>query len=110
MASSNATEGPVTAGIRKKLQEHFQPDHLEVECESHLHNVPKGTEIHFRVQVVSDRFEGLSTLQRQRLVNKALAEELQTVIHALRIEAKPPSEFSGQKQAPAPACGGGAGL
>ena len=41
----------------------FQPVHLEVECESHLHNVPKGTEIHFRVQIVSDQFEGLSQLQ-----------------------------------------------
>lgn len=41
----------------------FQPTHLEVECESRLHNVPAGVEAHFRVQVVSDKFEGLSQLQ-----------------------------------------------
>lgn len=42
---------------------YFQPAHLEVECESRLHNVPAGTEAHFRVQIVSDKFEGLSQLQ-----------------------------------------------
>lgn len=44
------------------------------------------------------------------MVNKLLAEELETSIHALRIEAKKPSEFDGQKQVAAPKCGGGHGL
>lgn len=44
------------------------------------------------------------------MVNKLLADELQTFIHALRIEAKKPSEYEGQQQIPAPKCGGGHGL
>jgi hypothetical protein len=43
------------------------------------------------------------------MVNKALAEELENGIHALRIEAKKPSEYQGVKQVAAPACGGGHG-
>ena len=41
----------------------FKPIHLEVECESQMHNVPKGVEIHFRVQIVSEKFENLTQLQ-----------------------------------------------
>lgn len=52
----------------------------------------------------------LQKFQRHRLVNKCLAEELETDIHALRIQAIDPKEFDGQKQAPPPRCGGGAGL
>lgn len=84
--------------------------HLEVECESHLHGVPPGTEAHFRVQVVSDKFDGLSHLQRQRMVNKVLADELANDIHAIRIDAKRPADFAGEKQEAAPKCGGGGGL
>uniref|UniRef100_A0A914DTU8 BolA-like protein 1 n=1 Tax=Acrobeloides nanus TaxID=290746 RepID=A0A914DTU8_9BILA len=104
---SSTSTGPVSTTIRQKLTEFFNPTHLEVECESHLHNVPKGAEKHFRVQIISDKFEGLSTLQRQRLVNKALAEELKTSVHALRIEARIPSEYEGQKQVDPPRCLGG---
>ena len=42
--------------------------------------------------VVSDRFEGLTRVARQRLVYGALADELKTDIHALAIEAKTPAE------------------
>jgi stress-induced morphogen len=85
----------------------FPPHHLVVECESQFHNVSRGAEKHFRVQICSEKFNGLSQLQRQRMVNKLLAEELQNQIHALRIEAKTPEEWNGQEQAPAPKCLGG---
>ncbi|CAD5230773.1 unnamed protein product [Bursaphelenchus okinawaensis] len=105
-----AAEGPMAKHIREKLSANFNPAHLEVECESQLHNVPKGVEIHFRVQIVSDKFEGLSKIQRHRLVNKCLAEELESDIHALRIQALEPKEYDGNKQDAAPKCGGGHGL
>ncbi|KAL3117965.1 hypothetical protein niasHT_005208 [Heterodera trifolii] len=101
------SEGPVTIALRQKIADFFKPEHLEVECESRLHNVPKGAEKHFRVQIVSDKFNGMTQLQRQRMVNKLLAEELREKIHALRIEAKIPSEWHGKKQTPAPPCEGG---
>uniref|UniRef100_A0A914GWG3 BolA-like protein n=1 Tax=Globodera rostochiensis TaxID=31243 RepID=A0A914GWG3_GLORO len=91
-SNSPSVEGPVTIALRQKLAAFFKPEHLEVECESRLHNVPKGTEKHFR---------------RQRMVNKLLADELREKIHALRIEAKMPPEWKGEKQVLAPPCGGG---
>ncbi|KAI6208954.1 hypothetical protein M3Y96_00169500 [Aphelenchoides besseyi] len=104
---STVDDGQLTRVIRQKLTDFFQPVHLEVECESRLHNVPSGTEAHFRVQIVSDKFDGLKHLDRQRMVNKVLETEMQNGIHAIRIDAKKPGEYHGQSQVKPPACGGG---
>ncbi|KAL7079674.1 hypothetical protein ACQ4LE_001110 [Meloidogyne hapla] len=104
----NALHGPITSTLKNKLTEFFKPQHIQVECESQFHNVPKGTEKHFRVQICSDKFEGLTQIQRQRMINKILAEELKNqTIHALRIEAKTPNEWDGKEQEKAPPCLGG---
>ncbi|VDM50411.1 unnamed protein product [Toxocara canis] len=42
------------------------PSHLEIECESRLHKGPRDAERHFRVEIVSDHFEGLRTVQVRR--------------------------------------------
>ncbi|KHJ87794.1 ribosomal L15, partial [Oesophagostomum dentatum] len=110
MSSAAAVEGPVAKSIRKKLTETFAPSHLEIECESHLHKVGRGAEKHFRVQIVSEKFEGCPVIQRHRMVNTCLAEELAGPVHALRIDAIPPSKWVGQKTHPSPACRGGADL
>lgn len=47
-------------------------------------------------------------LQRHRLVNECLAAELRNEVHALRIDAVPPSKFDGSPAAEAPKCMGGA--
>ena len=49
--------------IRRKLTDYFNPKHLEIVNESYMHNVPKGSETHFKVLVVSDKFENVSLLQ-----------------------------------------------
>lgn len=86
----------VATAIRDKLTAALAPQRLDIVDESHKHAGHAGArpegESHFRVSIVSDRFEGLSRLARQRLVYGALAEELKTDIHALAIEAKTPSE------------------
>lgn len=110
MCSNVAAEGPVATLIRRKLEETFSPSHLEIVCESHMHNVPKGSEKHFRVQIVSDKFEGYPVIQRHRMVNNCLADELAGPVHALRIDAIPPSKWAGQKTHPSPACLGGGAL
>ncbi|CAI4224483.1 unnamed protein product [Auanema sp. JU1783] len=102
--------GPVGKQIYEKLRISFTPKFLEVVCESHLHNVPKGSEKHFLVRVVSDRFEGCTTLQRHRLVNDCLSNELKSGVHALRIEAFPTSKWAQQDASSAPTCRGGFGL
>jgi stress-induced morphogen len=86
--------GPIENRIREKLMARFAPEHLEVTNESHTHNVPKGSETHFKVLIVASEFEGQSRIQRQRAVNEALAEELKSGVHALTQRALSPSEWA----------------
>ncbi len=48
---------------------------------------------HFILHLVSEKFEGVSLLDRNRMVFDALKEEMQTEIHALVIKAKSPGEI-----------------
>ncbi|XP_024114321.1 bolA-like protein 1 [Oryzias melastigma] len=99
---------PVERTIRTKLTEALKPDHLEIHNESHMHAVPPGSESHFRVLVVSSQFRGLPLIQRHRLVNEALKEELSSRVHALAIQAKTPEQWeSSPTLAKSPACMGG---
>jgi len=88
----------IEAGIREKLTAAFAPAALEVKNESHLHAGHAGAcegapgESHFRVRVVSDAFEGMSRVDRQRAVNAALKSELAGPVHALAIAAMTPAE------------------
>ena len=45
----NTTSGPITSSIETKLTEAFKPIHLDIINESYMHNVPKGSETHFKV-------------------------------------------------------------
>jgi stress-induced morphogen len=73
----------VEQGITDKINKHFKISYMEVLNESHMHNVPVNSETHFKVTIVSSDFEGKRLIQRQRLVNQLLAEELAGSVHAL---------------------------
>ncbi len=77
-----------------KLRAALEPAHLSVVNESYKHNVPTGAETHFKVTVVSSRFDGVKLLARHRMVNAALADELAGEVHALSIKAKTPAQWS----------------
>lgn len=87
---------PVAEIIEKKIKAHLSPVALDVKDESHLHaghaGAREGGESHFRVLVVSEQFEGLSRIARQRLVNDLLREELAGPIHALALKTLTPEE------------------
>lgn len=87
---------PMQDTIEEKLTAAFAPARLEVANESHMHaghaSSPGTGESHFRVLVVSDRFQGKSRLERHRMVNDALAVELAGRIHALAVRALAPGE------------------
>ena len=68
--------------IEHKLQI-LQPEFLEVINESHNHNVPPGSESHFKVIVVTNAFQRKMLVARHRMVNDILADELADSIHAL---------------------------
>ena len=95
--------------ITEKLDRRFGLRHLEVVNESGNHNVPKGSESHFKVVLVSDAFEGRPLLARHRMVYGALSEELGGPVHALALHTYTPGQWQ-QLQAGAPespACRGG---
>lgn len=86
----------VEQSIREKLTEAFEPEALEIINESHRHAGHAGSpgtgESHFAVKVVSSAFAGKSRLERHRMVNDVLAEELSGNIHALALSALSPEE------------------
>lgn len=70
--------------IEAKLRAAFDPMYLEVVDESYRHNVPAGSESHFKVVLVSDRFTGERFLNRHRMIG-TLTEELSNTVHALAL-------------------------
>jgi len=91
----------LAAVIQQKLELALGPAHLEIINESHMHKGPKDAETHFKVVVVSDRFEGLPSVRRHQLVYSALAEEMKRKpgIHALAITSRTPAEWAASPEA-----------
>ncbi len=94
--------------IEQKLEETFNPEFLEVVNESYMHNVPEGSESHFKVTIVSTAFVDKRLIARHRLVNQTLEDELKN-IHALAIHTLTPDEYFAKagKVADSPECLGG---
>jgi BolA protein len=87
---------PVRDTITKKLKDAFTPESIDVVDESHLHaghagHRPEG-ESHFRVYIVSQAFAGKSRVDRHRMINAILSDDLANSIHALAIHATAPGE------------------
>jgi BolA family transcriptional regulator, general stress-responsive regulator len=86
----------VEQAIREKLSAAFNQAAIEVVNDSHRHaghgSSPGTGESHFSVVVVSPVFAGKSRLERHRMVNAALAEELAGPVHALAVTALTPEE------------------
>jgi BolA family transcriptional regulator, general stress-responsive regulator len=76
----------------------LQPVQLELRDDSAKHAGHAGARDgrgHFAVRIVSARFEGLSSIKRHQAIYAALADLMQTDIHALAIEARTPAEVQG---------------
>ncbi len=87
----------VRSRIESTLAAEMAPLRLEVIDESHHHaghqpDITGTGETHMRVRIVSARLDGLSRLQRHRLINDLLKPELEAGLHALAIEAAAPGE------------------
>lgn len=81
--------------IRQALETRFAPTELVIKDQSQLHighDGAKDGKGHFDVTIVAAEFRGQNRIARHRMVYDALAELLQSDIHALRIKAFPPSE------------------
>ena len=84
--------------IEARLAQALAPAEIAITDESALHaghaGARPGGETHFRVTIVAEAFRGRSRLDRHRMVNAALAEELKSGVHALAIHASAPGEIS----------------
>lgn len=80
--------------IRERLEKTFNPVHITIVDESHLHIGHRGNTGggHFQVMVVSDYFTNMSRLNRQRAIKDCLQDLFPKQIHALSIKALTPSE------------------
>lgn len=98
--------------IEQKLTRSFDPVHMEVMNESHMHNVPAGSESHFKVTLVSENFAGQALLQRHRMVNEVLSKELSGKVHALALHTMTPDEWfdAGGTAPDSPQCRGGSAV
>lgn len=94
------------AELEALLQDAFAPLFLKVENESHMHNVPPGSESHFKVQLVSAAFTGLRPVAQHQAVYRILAEQMQA-IHALALHTWSPEQWQGQAAQTSPKCMGG---
>lgn len=82
--------------IERKLTEALSPETIAVVDESEAHRghagYREGGESHFAVDIVSNAFEGLSRIARQRAVYAVLGDEMKGRIHALRMRTHTPAE------------------
>ncbi|MCK6598631.1 MAG: BolA family transcriptional regulator [Bdellovibrionaceae bacterium] len=83
----------IQTAIKEKITLELLPIELQIENESDLHSGPKGRETHFKLLIVSEKFQDLSRLQRQQLVFKILALELNSGVHALSQRTYTPLEW-----------------
>ncbi|MBY0462504.1 MAG: BolA family transcriptional regulator [Alphaproteobacteria bacterium] len=77
--------------LEDRIQKHLSPSLLEIKNESEMHRGHKdgpkeeNAESHFRIKIVSNKFTGLSRLERHRLVHDILNDLLKNHIHALAL-------------------------
>lgn len=82
------------------LRERLSASHVEVIDETAQHaghaEAQSAEADHFSVIIVADQFSGKSLVERHRAVYDALQMEMKTAIHALKIKALSPSEWTSQ--------------
>lgn len=88
--------GAIFETIHDKLTAAFSPTRLELQDDSDRHaghsGARQGGESHFNLLIEAEAFAGASKVVRQRMVYKALAEELRGPVHALSVKALAPGE------------------
>jgi BolA protein len=83
-----------TEQITLRLNDAFDPQHLNVEDESELHRghagFQEGGESHFRVKMVAASLAGQSRIAQHRAVHAAIGKQLMSEIHALTLDLSIP--------------------
>ena len=89
-------KGPAQLEMEALLTATFAPSRLAVINDSAKHHGHSGDdgsgESHFTVEIEAAAFAGVSRLERQRMVNRALGDLPGQRVHALAIKARAPGE------------------
>jgi len=93
--------------IRQQITISLDTSFLELVNESHMHNVPTGSESHFKLTLASDAFTGKRLVQRHQFVYKVLEQQMPK-IHALALHLYTDEEWLQKEKSPSsPQCMGG---
>ena len=84
--------GLIESQIINTLSSSMNLSSLKIINESFMHNVPAGSESHFKIVIVTNDFNNLSSIKRHKLIYKTL-DHLMSKIHALSIHAFNEEEF-----------------
>ena len=87
----------VAARILEILRREFDPVELKLEDQSAQHAGHAGAiggGGHYRVRLVSARFDGLARMEQHRLVYQVLGEMMGGAIHALSLDTRASSELA----------------
>ena len=86
--------------IRDLLNKELNPVFLEIIDESHLHaghmGAVPGVSTHFRIKVVSEKFEGLLPIKQHKLIYSILKDQLAGPVHALALQTVKKSKWQNQ--------------
>ncbi len=94
--------------LQSRLEAHFSPVLAEIVNESYMHNVPPGSESHFKVTLVSAKFDGMRLVKRHQEVYSVVADLMKGPIHALALHTMTEAEWSERGTVPdSPDCRGG---
>ena len=74
--------------------------HCEVLDESSSHNVPIGSETHFKLVAVGDVFNQKSRIQRHKMINALLQDEFEKGMHACSMHLFTPEEWEASSNVP----------
>lgn len=92
VSDPGSIDSPMMQAMENKIKEQLNADTVTVKD-------AYGDGRHVSIDVVSSAFEGQSAVNRQRMVYKAIWEELQSTVHAVdQMTTRTPAEAASQNQ------------
>jgi len=83
--------------LHATLTQAFTPASLDIQDDSARHaghaGAQAGGETHYSVLIVSESFQGISRVERSRMVHAVLAREFADGLHALSLTLRAPVEM-----------------
>ena len=83
--------------IEQILRKNFELEHLDIINESYKHSVPKNSETHFKIIIVSKAFQNKSQVVNHQSIYKLLSNEMgekkDNKLHALSLITTTPEDW-----------------